>query len=82
MGARAMLTCLITITCLGQPEPLATSPPLQGTFDWRSIEMDVVVPDADCPGQWLRLRNPVPAGSIQQVSGELWFDDVAIQPAS
>ena len=70
------------ITCLGQPEPLATSPPLQGTFDWRSIEMDVVVPDTDCPGQWLRLRNPVPAGSIQQVSGELWFDDVAIQPAS
>ena len=69
------------ITCLGQTEPLAVSPPLQGSFDWRSIQMDVVVPDADCAGQWLRLRNPVPAGSIQQVSGELWFDDVRIQPA-
>ena len=70
------------ITCLGQSEPMATSPPLQGTFDWRSMEMEVVVPDTDCPGQWLRLRNPVPAGSIQQVSGELWFDEVVIQPAS
>ena len=70
------------ITCLGQSVPLATSPPLQGTFDWRAVEMEVVVPANDCPGQWLRLRNPVPAGSIQQVSGELWFGDVTIQPAS
>ena len=70
------------ITCLGQSEPLAISPSLQGTFDWRNVEMDVVVPATGCPGQWLRLRNPVPAGSIQQVTGELWFDDVAIQPAS
>ena len=69
------------ITCLGQSEPLATSPPLQGTFDWRAVEMEVVVPANDCHGQWLRLRNPVPGGSIQQVSGELWLGDVGIQPA-
>lgn len=68
-----------SLACLGQGESLATSEPLQGSFGWRSVTMDVVVPGAGCAGQWLRLRNPVPAGSIQQVSGDLWFDDVVIQ---
>lgn len=68
-----------TITCMGQPEPLATSEPFNGTFNWRSVVMEVNVPVTDCHGQSLRLRNPVPAGSIQQVSGDLWFDDVAVQ---
>jgi tetratricopeptide (TPR) repeat protein len=69
-----------TITCLGQRQPLAISEPLEGSFGWRQVEMDVVVPDSDCEGQWLRLRNPVPAGSIQRVRGEIWFDDVAMEP--
>lgn len=69
-----------SLTCLGQREPLATSEPLQGSFGWRGVEMEVIVPVTDCAGQWLRLRNPAPAGSIQQVSGDLWFDDVSIQP--
>ncbi len=69
-----------SLACIGQAEPLATSEPISGTFDWRTVDMEVNVPVTGCPGQSLRLRNPVPAGSIQQVSGELWFDDVAIQP--
>lgn len=68
-----------TITCLGQAEPLAISEPLHGTFDWRKVVMEVNVPVTGCDGQSLRLRNPAPAGSIQQVSGDLWFDEVAIQ---
>ena len=68
-----------TITCLGQRQPLAISEPLEGSFGWRTVEMDVAVPDSDCEGQWLRLRNPVPAGSIQRVRGELWFDDVTMK---
>ena len=70
------------VTCLGQSVPLASSAPLQGSFAWQRVEMAFEVPDTGCTGQWLRLRNPVPAGSIQQVSGELWFDDVGIQPAA
>lgn len=67
-----------TVTCIGQPQPFAVSEPLAGSFGWSTVGMDVNVPVTDCPGQWLRLRNPVPAGSIQQVSGDLWFDEVAI----
>jgi len=68
-----------TVTCLDQTQPIAVSEPVQGSFGWRSIEMDIDVPITQCVGQWLRLRNPVPGGSIQQVSGDLWFDDVTIQ---
>ena len=70
------------VTCLGQSVPLASSTPMQGSFAWQRLEMAFEVPATGCTGQWLRLRNPVPAGSIQQVSGELWFDDVDIQPAA
>lgn len=52
--------------------------PLNGTFDWRPYTMDFNVPVTDCPGQWLRLRNPAPKGSAQIVSGELWVDDVTL----
>jgi len=60
--------------------PVATSERVTGSFDWREVGMDFIVPDSACDGQWLRLRNPVPAGSGQRVSGELWFDDVRIVP--
>ena len=69
-----------SVACAGQAEPLATSERLEGTFGWRTVSMDMIVPVTDCPGQWLRLRNPAPSGSAQQVSGDIWFDDVAIQP--
>jgi hypothetical protein len=50
--------------------------PLEGSFDWQTLGADVVVPASGCPGQWLRLENPATKGSAQQVSGELWVDDV------
>jgi tetratricopeptide (TPR) repeat protein len=67
-----------TITCLGQSQPIATSPRITGTTGWHDITMEVAVPADDCDGQWLRLRNPVRGGSAQQVSGDLWVDDVRI----
>lgn len=66
------------ITCLGQAQPIATSLRIAGSFGWRDITMDLDVPVTDCRGQWLRLRNPVPGGSAQQISGDLWFDNVRI----
>lgn len=57
---------------------LATTDRLEGSFGWRQLNADFEVPPSGCPGQWLELRNPAVAGSAQQVSGDLWIDDVAI----
>ena len=67
------------ITCAGQTDPIANSARLEGTFAWRAIEMDVIVPPNDCQGQWLRLRNPAPSGSSQHVFGDVWLDDVKLK---
>src|SRR5690606_2647630 len=56
--------------------------PLEGSFDWRSVSVDFEVPAEKCPGQWLELVNPAVRGSAQQVSGDLWIDDVAITPVA
>ena len=68
------------ITCAGSAGSLASSDQVEGTFGWRTVGMDVTVPVTNCHGQWLRLRNPAPKGSAQQVSGDVWFDDVTIEP--
>jgi len=66
------------LACAGPAGSLASSERVEGTFGWRTVTMDVTVPVIGCQGQWLRLRNPAPSGTAQQVSGDLWFDDVAI----
>lgn len=67
------------VSCVGGAQPLASSERLARSFDWKRFEVDFLVPTADCPAQRLWLRNPVAAGSAQQVSGEIWFDDFAIR---
>ena len=57
---------------------IATAGTMEGSFGWRRFEATFDVPSQDCPGQWLELRNPAVQGSAQQVSGDLWVDDVAI----
>lgn len=69
------------IVCEGQTVPLAASERLSGTFGWRNVPMDVTIPATGCDGQWLRMLNPAPTGFAQQVSGNLWFDDVGIKPS-
>ena len=59
---------------------LSASERIQGTFGWRTISFRVEVP-ANCPGQWLRLRNPAPAGTAQYASGDVWIDHVALTSA-
>ena len=68
------------LACAEKAESLGNSERVEGTFGWRTVRMDVIVPVTGCGGQWLRLRNPAPSGSAQQVSGDIWFDDVALQP--
>ncbi len=67
------------VSCDRQPSLIGTSERMEGSFGWRTVVMDIVVPASGCDGQWLRLLNPAPSGSAQQVSGDLWLDDVAIQ---
>lgn len=59
---------------------VATLGPLEGSFGWQSMAVDFEVPAEKCPGQWLELVNPAVTGSAQQVTGDLWVDDVAITP--
>lgn len=59
---------------------LATIAIPDGSEGWRLLSTNFEVPADKCPGQWLELRNPAVSGSAQQVSGDLWIDDVAITP--
>lgn len=53
--------------------------PINGTFERRVYTLRFDIPVTGCPGQWLRLRNPAPAGAARIVSGELWVDDVTLE---
>ncbi|MFN7183639.1 MAG: hypothetical protein ACK4MZ_05555 [Thermomonas haemolytica] len=68
------------VVCAGSGIVLARSDPLQGNTGWTPFQMEFAVPPARCPGQWLRLVNPVPAGAAQRVSGELWLTDFTLLP--
>jgi len=59
--------------------PLGTSERLSGTFAWTTLTWEAQVPET-CPGQWLRLRNPVPSGIGQFVSGQAWVAEVSAVP--
>src|SRR5690606_13382660 len=57
---------------------VATTDALQGSFGWKMLNTEFDVPADKCAGQWLELRNPAVRGSAQQVSGDLWVDDISI----
>lgn len=65
------------VGCVGKGGAVARLDPVNGNLPWRDFVTDFAVP-AGCEGQWLRLLNPVAAGSAQRVAGELWVDDVKI----
>jgi tetratricopeptide (TPR) repeat protein len=77
---RSQLGLEWVVACVGRAGVVGRSEPVDGTFGWRAVEVAFTVPLQDCPGQWLRLINPVPAGAAQRVSGELWLDDAKITP--
>lgn len=57
---------------------VATIGGLEGSFAWRELETEYEIPASECPGQWLELQNPAVSGSAQQVTGDLWIDDIFI----
>lgn len=60
---------------------LGATPRIGGSSDWQTVTAAVQVP-ADCPGQWLRLRNPAPTQPTQWMEGRLWVDQVSLQPSA
>lgn len=70
------------VVCVGAGGVTARSESLEGSFGWREFATDFTIPASGCQGQWLQLINPVPAGAAQRVVGELWVDDVKVDPQS
>jgi len=81
MRARALRSELglqWTVQCQGPAGVAGRTDAIDGSFAWRTFEADITIPAAGCPGQWLRLVNPVPSGAAQRVVGEAWLDDVRL----
>ena len=60
---------------------LATSEPVVGTSDWHSFAKRFEVPSTGCSAQWLRLELAARFPIEEQVSGAVWYDDLAIRSA-
>lgn len=68
------------VVCAGPARVVGRSEPIEGSFGWREATMEFVIPTKGCPGQWLRLVNPVPSGAGQQVAGQLWLTAFTLVP--
>lgn len=68
------------VSCAGSARVVARGEPLQGSFGWLEHTVEVTIPEQGCPGQWLRLINPVPSGAGQQVTGQLWLASFTLIP--
>jgi len=71
-----------TVTCL-QPEAARTvlgeSERFLGSENWRNFSLDFEVPQA-CRLQQVRLESAGRLAFEQRISGEIWFDDLSINP--
>jgi hypothetical protein len=67
------------MACAGTAGEIARSDPITGTFGWRASGNEFTVPAENCPGQWLRLVNPIAEGAGQRLAGELWIADMDIK---
>ena len=70
------------VVCAGPAGVVARGESIEGSFGWRENAVEVVIPQLGCPGQWLRLVNPVPSGAAQQVTGQLWVAAFTLAPTN
>ncbi len=77
---RSALGLQWVIACVGAGGVVGRTDPVEGSFGWRTFEATFSIPDNGCPAQWLRLINPVPAGSAQRIAGDVWISDLKISP--
>ncbi len=69
------------VYCLGQNMPLTVSDRFSGMDQWTRFRGQFTVP-AGCPVQVLRLELAGRIALDYDVSGGIWFDDIAIEQAS
>ena len=69
-----------TITCYaGKKQTLGETDRISGTVAWREFSVAFAVPTEDgCEAQVLLLQLPARVPAEQEISGEIWFDDLAI----
>lgn len=71
-----------TLRCLQPREAvLGESERFLGSEKWRGFRLDFAVP-ADCRLQEIRLESAGKQGFEQRITGEIWFDDLAIRPTA
>ena len=68
-----------TLTCAEDGRAIAETEPMRGRHGWKDFELDLVVPNETCGGQWLTLRVPARIPAEQLIGGAAWFDDFQIQ---
>lgn len=67
------------ISCLDNGSTLAETSPMRGMFDWQEFSLEFSIP-AECGGQSLTLMIPARIAAETQIQGDLWLDEVSIQP--
>jgi hypothetical protein len=72
------------VSCLDNPgsPPIASGPMLTGAMKWAPFEFTFKVPTTACPAQEVRLSLDARSPSERVVSGNIWLDDLNIQPNS
>lgn len=78
-GLRSEMGLQWQLFCAGAARVVARSDAIDGNLGWTPMAMDIAIPGAGCPGQWLRLVNPVPAGPAQRLEGQLWVADMRLK---
>jgi hypothetical protein len=68
------------VRCVAEGPLLAESERFLGSDQWRSFTVDFTVPDSACPAQVLRLQLEGRAELDFEVQGDLWFDDLTVNP--
>ena len=65
------------VTCAGNGATTGRTPPIKGRGDWQDVEATLRVPRG-CDGQWLRLQNAARIPALQEISGGIEIERVAI----
>jgi tetratricopeptide (TPR) repeat protein len=69
------------IYCAGKSgATLAQTKLVSGTIPWTEFTAKFQVPAADCQAQWLQMELPARIPSEGQISGQVWYQYLAITP--
>jgi hypothetical protein len=69
-----------TIRCAGENHAVVVqSPPITSDTNWRRFSAAFEVPAEGCEGQWLSLTVLGQTAGARRSSGEVWFDNLAVQ---